>query len=185
MKIKYRNLYPKMCGAFNMLSVPEEWKKKYTSEAFTRIYYFKPPINRDNFLKKIPVPNPRTIDILANLEPDRNVLLLAALMKNLYPNMTPEEVLNVLEQLRIRGYLEIKGESSQMEVSVKKLTKIAVCPECKVAIAVDVKLEDLDFSKGKATISYIHGDPPHMLLIYISPEGEIIGTQVIKDVKKV
>jgi len=167
-----------------MFSIPDEWLEKYKDEKYYQVYDFKPPFNSENFLKKIPL-SPgmaKTIDILANLGKGFNVIELAAGLRFLYKGITPDDVYEILRQLELRGYVTVSTVKKEVKISIPVIKKVVKCPFCNSHIALEVNLEELDFSKGYATISYIHGNPPHILILYINKDGSIRGVNVVKDV---
>ena len=55
---------------------------------------------------------------------------------------------------------------------MEKNQKIRVkCPKCNNVITMNVDIGSLEFEGGLASISILHGTPPHTLIIYIDKEG--------------
>jgi len=164
------------------MSEREELLKKYTDEKYQRVYDFVPPINPDNFIKKVPLawmwP---AIDILANLGRGYNILELTIGLRKYYPDITPDDILKVLEALEVRKIVRVSGIKPGIG-AIRVTRKIIVCPHCKQEVIFTINLTKLDFSKGIASLSIIHGEPPHALVIYVDKEGKIRGTEVHKEV---
>lgn len=165
-----------------MFEMPPDWSEKYKDDAYFKVYEFIPPLTVSNFLSRFGLAWPKAIDVLANLDKGFNVLELALALRVIHKDITPEEVLGILRQMEARGFVRVKGEKKEIELKPPPVTKVVKCPECGAATALEIDLTDLDFSKGYATITYIHGKPKHVLVIYVDKEGGIRSVNVVKDV---
>ncbi len=165
------------------MSLAEKWKKFYPDEKYYRVYEFVPPINTENFISRIPGISTMkmTIDLLANLDKGLNVLELTLGLRNFYPDITPNDVLSILESLAARKYVRIAYVKKDIG-ETRSITKYIECPLCKRRIEIQINLDKLDFSTGLASISVVHGKPAHLLVVYIDRNGKIRGVEVHKDI---
>ena len=166
-----------------MLELPDEWRKKYQEKKYYQVYDFIPPITSQNFLEKIPFPPgiSKSIDILANLGRGFNVLEIALGMRRYYPDITPDEVLEILETFRARGYIRIVGVKSGVGI-LTIIRKLITCPICNGNVVISLDLTKLDFRRGVASVSIIHGEPRHGFVVYVDRNGNIRGVEPIKDI---
>jgi len=164
-------------------SIADEWLRKYQDEKYFRVYDFAPPLSRDNFLEKIPVTPgmAKSIDVLANLGRGLNIIELALGLRRYYPDINPDEVLSILRNFELRKFVQITHVKPGIG-AIAEVRKIVSCPLCKSNLIISLDLSKLDFSKGVASMSIIHGDPPHAVVIYIDREGKIRGIEAHKDV---
>ncbi len=54
------------------------------------------------------------------------------------------------------------------------------CPVCGKRLIVDLSKVKLNTSKEPITLTIVHGDPPHTILVYLNKKGEVISIQTVK-----
>ena len=63
-----------------------------------------------------------------------------------------------------------------MAVSEKKI--LFQCPKCGEKLSIRVNLSELEFEGGIASMTLLHGNPPHTVVIYLDTNGEVRGVEV-------
>ena len=64
-------------------------------------------------------------------------------------------------------------------VPTPKIVNVLVkCRKCDESISMEVDIDSLEFTGGLATVSILHGVPPHTLIAYIDENGQVRSTEV-------
>ncbi|MGQ4892845.1 MAG: hypothetical protein ACP6IP_10250 [Candidatus Njordarchaeia archaeon] len=63
-------------------------------------------------------------------------------------------------------------------MEAKEKTVVFKCPKCNEKLTMKVNLGELDFHGGIASITVLHGDPPHTAVVYLDMNGEVRGVEV-------
>lgn len=56
---------------------------------------------------------------------------------------------------------------------------VAKCPRCGLKLNLPVDLTSLEYKGGIATVSVLHGNPPHSAIVYLDKEGYVRGVEYV------